>query len=94
MIRNFCSFWLVCVCVCVFVFFAVYQAYGIYGVVNLVAPLLSDASCLIESNRENTIIHRYDVTPATIFKCAHNGEKSEKDRKKIIVLNDMFFFSL
>lgn len=51
----------------------------IYGVVNLVAPLLPDASCLIDSNRENTIIQRYDVTAATIFKCAHNEEKGERE---------------
>ena len=85
-----------CMCVCVrffFYYFALSSAYGIYGVVNLVAPLLLDASCLIDSNRENTIIQRYDVSAATIFKCAHIKwkEKRERMREKNNVLNDNFY---
>lgn len=74
-----------------------YQAYGIYGVVNLVAPLLLDASCLIDSNRENTIIQRYDVIAATIFKCAYNRWKREREKeieegKKLYWMTWGFFF--
>lgn len=44
------------------------RIYEIHGELKLVAPLLPDASCLIELNKEYTMIQRYDVTAATIFR--------------------------
>lgn len=58
----------------VVVFLWIYQhkrnlrIYEIHGELKLVAPLLPDASCLIALNKEYTMIQRYDVTAATIFR--------------------------